>query len=100
MAMAWHGHGMAMAWPRHAMAWHGHAMPGYGHAMPWHDHWKTKIQGCFFCQISIRLGQRLRRTAGNRGALMIRGAPDPKTPKYINKSKKNSRSTAPMGNIL
>ena len=41
------------------------------------------------------------RTAGNHGAQWIRGAPDPKTPKYTNKSKnENSRSTAPAGNMF
>jgi hypothetical protein len=88
MAMAWPWHGMAMAWP-----WHGH---GHGMAMAIA---KPRYRGVFG-HISICLGQRLRRTAGNRGAQWIRGAPDPETPTYIKKIPKKLPINRPSGQYV
>jgi len=46
------------------------------------------------------LGQRLRRTAGNRGAQWIRGVPDPETPTYIKKISQKLPINRPSGQYV
>jgi hypothetical protein len=76
---------MAMAWP-----WHGH---GHGMAMAWHGHGMAG-------NIAICLRQRLRRTAGNRGAQWIRGVPDPETPTYIKQISQKLPINRPSGQYV